>query len=99
MASGAGQTAVITLLLDHGADVHAVDKVRGGVCVCIAFCECLQTHKASNTKCTDVVNFMERAPIEWPVCGKFLLMRTVHVVVPKEDGIPSDFIFRILPFL
>ena len=28
-ASQAGQTAVVTLLLDHGADVHAVDKVRG----------------------------------------------------------------------
>ena len=26
-ASGAGQTAVITLLLDHGADVHAVTEV------------------------------------------------------------------------
>ena len=46
----------------------------------------------------NVVNFMERAPIEWPVCGKFFLMRTV--VVPKVGihGIPSDFIFRILPF-
>ena len=50
-ASQASQTAVVTLLLDRGADVHAVDEVRGGVCVCIAFCECLQTHKASNTKC------------------------------------------------
>ena len=50
VASEAGQTAVVTLLLDHGADVHSVDEVRGGVCVCIAFCECLQTHKASNTK-------------------------------------------------
>ena len=26
-ASGAGQTAVVTLLLDHGADVHVVDVV------------------------------------------------------------------------
>ena len=26
-ASGADQTAVVTLLLDHGADVHAVDEV------------------------------------------------------------------------
>ena len=26
-ASGAGQTALVTLLLDHGADVHAVDEV------------------------------------------------------------------------
>lgn len=26
-ASGANQTAVVTLLLDHGADVHAVDYV------------------------------------------------------------------------
>ena len=51
VASETGQTAVVTLLLDHGADVHAVDKLVGGVCVCIAFCECLQTHKASNTKC------------------------------------------------
>ena len=25
-ASGAGQTAVVTLLLDHGADVHAVNE-------------------------------------------------------------------------
>ena len=52
LASKAGQTAVVTLLLDRGADVHAVDKIVGGVCVCIAFCECLQTHKASNTKCS-----------------------------------------------
>ena len=29
----------------------------------------------------NVVNFMERAPIEWPVCVKFFLMHTV--VVPK----------------
>ena len=27
MASGEGQTAVVTLLLDHGADVHAVTEV------------------------------------------------------------------------
>ena len=33
VASGAGQTEVVTLLLDHGADVHAVDKSVGGVCV------------------------------------------------------------------
>ena len=26
-ASGAGQTALITLLLDHGADVHALGEV------------------------------------------------------------------------
>ena len=26
-ASGAGQTALVTLLLDHGADVHAVGEV------------------------------------------------------------------------
>ena len=26
-ASGAGQTAVVTILLDHGAHVHAVDVV------------------------------------------------------------------------
>ena len=26
-ASGAGQTAVVTLLLDHGADVHEVTEV------------------------------------------------------------------------
>ena len=52
VASQAGQTAVVTLLLDHGADVHAVDKLVGGVCVCIVFCECLQTHKASNAKCS-----------------------------------------------
>ena len=48
----------------------------------------------------NVVNFMKQAPIEWPVCGKkIFLMRTV--VVPKVGihGIPSDFIFRILPFL
>ena len=31
-ASGAGQTAVITLLLDHGADVHAVDEVHVDDC-------------------------------------------------------------------
>ena len=36
---------------------------------------------------------------EWPVCGKFFLRHTV--VVPKVEiyDIPSDFIFRILPFL
>ena len=27
-ASGAGPTALVTLLLDHGADVHAVDEVQ-----------------------------------------------------------------------
>ena len=32
MASCAGQTAVVRVLLDHGADVHAVTKVgRRGV--------------------------------------------------------------------
>ena len=31
MASGAGRTAVVTLLLDHEADVHAVTK-RVGDC-------------------------------------------------------------------
>ena len=30
-ASGAGLTAVVTLLLDHGADVHAVTRV--GDCI------------------------------------------------------------------
>ena len=47
----------------------------------------------------NVVNFMKRAPIEWPVCRSFFLIRTV--VVPKVGiyGIPSDFIFRTLPFL
>ena len=28
-ASHAGQTAVVRLLLDHGGDIHAVDKVGG----------------------------------------------------------------------
>ena len=28
-ASARGQTAVVSLLLDHGADVHAKNKVRG----------------------------------------------------------------------
>ena len=27
LASGAGQTAVVTLILDHGADLHAVTEV------------------------------------------------------------------------
>lgn len=27
-ASGSGYTGVVTVLLDHGADVHAVDKVH-----------------------------------------------------------------------
>ena len=40
MASGAGQTAVVTLLLDHGADVHAVAEVSDcstalGVCTLV----------------------------------------------------------------
>ena len=35
-ASGSGQTAVVTLLLDHGADVHAVTEVGDcstGLCI------------------------------------------------------------------
>ena len=28
MASPAGQTAVITLLLDHGAEIHAENEVK-----------------------------------------------------------------------
>ena len=40
MASGAGQSAVVTLLLDHGADVHAVTEVGDcstalGVCTLV----------------------------------------------------------------
>ena len=31
-ASAAGQTAVVTLLLDHGADVHAATEVHVGDC-------------------------------------------------------------------
>ena len=46
----------------------------------------------------NVVNFMEQAPIEWPVCEKIFLMRTVVVSKVGTHGIPSDFIFRILPF-
>ena len=42
MASGAGQSAVVTLLLDHGADLHAGTRVGGcstalGVCMHISF--------------------------------------------------------------
>ena len=33
MASGAGHTAVVTLLLDHGANVHAVNKVSIGMLI------------------------------------------------------------------
>ena len=47
----------------------------------------------------NVVNFMERAPIEWPVCGKVFLMRTVVVPEIGVHGFPPHFIFRILPFL
>ena len=40
MASGAGQSAVVALLLDHGADVHAVTWVGDcstalGVCTLV----------------------------------------------------------------
>ena len=40
MASGAGQSAVVTLLLDHGADVHAGTEVGDcstdlGVCTLV----------------------------------------------------------------
>ena len=31
-ASSAGQTAVVTLLLDHGADIHAATEVHVGDC-------------------------------------------------------------------
>ena len=40
MASGAGQSAVVTSLIDHGADVHAVAEVGDcstalGVCTLV----------------------------------------------------------------
>ena len=41
-ASCAGQTVVVKVLLDHGADVHAVDKWVGGV-----LCDALIVHWSS----------------------------------------------------
>ena len=75
MASEAGQTAVVTLLLDHGADLHAVERMVGGVCV-----HFVSVFRPTKLGILNVVNFMERAPIEWPVCVKFFLMRTVVVL-------------------
>ena len=38
-ASGTGQTAVITFLLDHGADVHAVtDQVGDTIVLLLVYC-------------------------------------------------------------
>ena len=49
MASGAGQSAVVTFLLDHGADLHAVTWVGGcstalGVCTLVLWLSSISEH-------------------------------------------------------